>query len=61
MTYLIQKTNLVVLDFNTNSVHIYNNIVYREDIDSLLKELNHNIDEVSYMWSDNLNIEFKQL
>lgn len=57
----MEKTNLIVLDFNTNSVHIYNNIVYTEDIDSLLKELNHNIDEVSYMWSDNLNIEFKQL
>ncbi len=57
----MEKTNLIVLDFNTNSVHIYNNITYTEDIDSLLKELNHNIDEVSYMWSDNLNIEFKQL
>lgn len=57
----MEKTNLIVLDFNTNSVHIYNNIIYTEDIDSLLKELNHNIDEVSYMWSDNLNIEFKQL
>lgn len=57
----MEKTNLIVLDFNTSSVHIYNNIVYTEDIDSLLKELNHNIDEVSYMWSDNLNIEFKQL
>ena len=57
----MEKTNLIVLDFNTNSVHIYNNVTYTEDIDSLLKELNHNIDEVSYMWSDNLNIEFKQL
>lgn len=57
----MEKTNLIVLDFNTGSVHIYNNVTYTEDIDSLLKELNHNIDEVSYMWSDNLNIEFKQL
>lgn len=57
----MEKTNLIVLDFNNSSVHIYNNITYTEDIDSLLKELNHNIDEVSYMWSDNLNIEFKQL
>ena len=57
----MEKTNLIVLDFNTSSVHIYNNATYTEDIDSLLKDLNHNIDEVSYMWSDNLNIEFKQL
>ncbi len=57
----MEKTNLIVLDFNTSSVHIYNNVTYIEDIDSLLKDLNHNIDEVSYMWSDNLNIEFKQL
>lgn len=57
----MEKTNLIVLDFNTSSVHIYNNVIYTEDIDSLLKDLNHNIDEVSYMWSDNLNIEFKQL
>jgi hypothetical protein len=57
----MEKTNLIVLDFNTSSVHIYNSVTYTEDIDSLLKELNHNIDEVSYMWSDNLNIEFKQL
>lgn len=57
----MEKTNLIVLDFNTSSVYIYNNVTYTEDIDSLLKDLNHNIDEVSYMWSDNLSIEFKQL
>ena len=51
--------NLVVLDFNTSSVTIYNNIEYTKDIETLLNNLGHNIDEVSYMWSDNLNIEFK--
>lgn len=53
--------NLVVLDFNTSSVTIYNNVEYTKDIETLLNNLGHNIDEVSYMWSDNLNIEFKQL
>lgn len=53
--------NLVVLDFNTSSVTIYNNVEYTEDVETLLNKLGHNIDEVSYMWSDNLNIEFKQL
>lgn len=51
--------NLVVLDFNTSSVTIYNNVEYTKDIETLLNNLGHNIDEVSYMWSDNLSIEFK--
>ena len=51
--------NLVVLDFNTSSVTIYNNVEYTKDIETLLNNLGHNIDEVSYMWSDNLSVEFK--
>jgi len=53
MQFIFKK--LIVLDYNRGNVHTYNvnsALLTEEKIENLLKSLGFNLDEVSYMYSD---------
>lgn len=52
-------SNLTVMDYSIGTVCIYANIKFTEDIETLLYDLGHNIDECSYMWSDNISLNIE--
>lgn len=47
------------MDYYVGTVFIYANIKFTEDIEALLYDLGHNIDECSYMWSDNISLNIE--
>lgn len=51
---------LIVMDYSDSSVTIYENLHSEDvDIEELLKDLGHNIDECSYMWCESFTLKFK--
>ena len=57
MLYLINNLNmntLVIMNYNTGEIDIYTLALV--DIDLWLKEHNYNVDEISYMITDDLKI-----
>lgn len=50
---------LIVLDFSDNSVHFYNiDSNYEPDVEDLLSELGHHASNCSWMFCENVNVEF---
>lgn len=50
---------LIVLDFSDNSVHFYNiDSNYEPDVEDLLSELGHHSSSCSWMFCENVNVEF---
>lgn len=52
-------SNLTVMDYSIGTVFIYANIKFTKDIEALLYDLGHNINECSYMWSDNISLNIE--
>lgn len=53
----MQKVNIVVLEFSTGQVDIYENVelenVQTEDVEQFLLQ-NHNLDEINFMFSTDM-------
>ena len=50
---------LVVMDFSDSSVTVYSNPDESKDIETLLREYGHNLDECNFMFGESVTINLK--